>query len=67
MSFMSKMFVGDTVCPLQAPALPMIHKMSVVVRVDVFSNSGLAPKIADVARDVYFRSIHPCQPVKAQC
>jgi hypothetical protein len=44
----------------QTPAVPMVHKMSVVIRGAVFSNSGLVPKIADVARDVFFRSVHPC-------
>jgi hypothetical protein len=53
------MFVGDVVCPLQAPFVPLIHRMS-VVRGDVFSSIGLAPKIADVARGVYFRSAHSC-------
>lgn len=44
----------------QTPTVPMVHKMFVVIRGDVFSNSGLAPKIADVARDMYFRSVHSC-------
>ena len=40
--------------------VPMVHKMSAVIRGDVFSNSGLAPKLPDVARDVYIRSVHCC-------
>jgi hypothetical protein len=47
--------------------VPMVHKMSVVIRGDVFSNAGLARKIGAVASDVYFRSAHSCQPVNAQC
>jgi hypothetical protein len=58
-------FCGRCCVPAAVPTvglsvIPVIQKMSVVIRGDVFSNSGLAPKVADFARDMYFRSVHSC-------